>query len=451
MCPSKREGGGCARRQLTYQDRVDIEAGLNRGDTLSTIARTVGRAPKVVAAEVRRNWTDEPKGRLTVTTRNLCVHRSACVHVDLCKKGCLVRCCRCRGWLCNSVCPDFEAEICPRHLKAPYCCNCCPERLGSGCRYPYRFYEARYAHDLAERRRRESRAGIDCEPEAFEAAIDFIEAGLANGQSPSHIINTGDQVPFSVSTFYRLLGKGRVRDLTKLDLPRAVRYKPRSKKGDASSPNIPRELLEGRTYDDWRELTQELRDATVEVDTVVGRLGVDRQAILTLYFRRFRFQLFLLLEEHTAAEVVAALDMLDGLCGTLFPKLCPVCLFDRGTEFADVMRLENRANGTPRTRVFFCDPQQCQQRGGGEKNHEELRKILPKGKTNFDALTRRDMALIMSHVNSYCRDSLDWFSPISLARAVFPQGLLDALGVEEVAPRDVNMTPYLVPHAMLKK
>lgn len=90
MCPSKREGGGCARRQLTYQDRVDIEAGLNRGDTLSTIARTVGRAPKVVAAEVRRNWTDEPKGRLTVTTRNLCVHRSACVHVDLCKKGCLV-------------------------------------------------------------------------------------------------------------------------------------------------------------------------------------------------------------------------------------------------------------------------------------------------------------------------------------------------------------------------
>ena len=25
------------------------------------------------------------------------------------------------------------------------------------------------------------------------------------------------------------------------------------------------------------------------------------------------------------------------------------------------------------------------------------------------------------------------------------------LGVEEVAPRDVNMTPYLVPHAMLKK
>ena len=61
------------------------------------------------------------------------------------------------------------------------------------------------------------------------------------------------------------------------------------------------------------------------------------------------------------------------------------------------------------------------------------------------------MALVMSHVNSYCRDSLDWFSPVSLARAVFPQGLLEALGVEEVAPCDVNMTPYLVPHTMLKK
>ena len=58
MCPSKKGEGAGARRQLTYQDRVDIEAGLNRGDRLSTIARTIGRAPKVVAAEVRRNWTD---------------------------------------------------------------------------------------------------------------------------------------------------------------------------------------------------------------------------------------------------------------------------------------------------------------------------------------------------------------------------------------------------------
>ena len=78
---------------------------------------------------------------------------------------------------------------------------------------------------------------------------------------------------------------------------------------------------------------------------------------------------------------------------------------------------------------------------------EELRRILPKGRTDFDALTAQDMARIMSHVNSYRRKSIDWFAPIDMARAVLPADLLDGLGVERIEPRDVNLTPGLVPHA----
>ena len=55
-----------ARRPLTYDDRLAIERGLNRGDTISWIARTIGRAPKVVREEVRRNWTADPSGHLVV-------------------------------------------------------------------------------------------------------------------------------------------------------------------------------------------------------------------------------------------------------------------------------------------------------------------------------------------------------------------------------------------------
>ena len=54
---------------------------------------------------------------------------------------------------------------------------------------------------------------------------------------------------------------------------------------------------------------------------------------------------------------------------------------------------------------------------------------------------------IMSHVNSYRRKSIDWFAPIDMARAVLPADLLDGLGVERIEPRDVNLTPGLVPHA----
>lgn len=64
--------GGRERRALTYDDRLEIERGLNRGDRIAWIARTIGRAPKVVADEVRRNWTDDPQGMLVVRTRNIC-------------------------------------------------------------------------------------------------------------------------------------------------------------------------------------------------------------------------------------------------------------------------------------------------------------------------------------------------------------------------------------------
>lgn len=60
-----------ARRPLTYDDRLAIERGLSRGDTISWIARTIGRAPKVVREEVRRNWTADPSGHLVVQNRNI--------------------------------------------------------------------------------------------------------------------------------------------------------------------------------------------------------------------------------------------------------------------------------------------------------------------------------------------------------------------------------------------
>lgn len=450
MCSDKSDGKQ-RRRPLTYEDRESIASGLNRNDTLATISSTIGRAQKVVTEEIRRNWTDDPRGMLTVKTRNICTRQKTCKRTDLCKSGCLQPCARCRSWLCNSLCPDFEAKMCPRHQEPPYTCNSCQKRWGTGCEYPYRFYEAKSAHDQACRRRSDSRAGIDCDRETFENAIAIIEKRLKKGQSPAHIIETSDEIPFSTSTFYRLVEVGRTNGVIKLHLPRAVRYKPRKKQGSRGSGCIPRELLKGRTYDDYKKLSEDLKLVTVEVDTVMGRQDVDKQSVLTLYFRRFRFQLFLLLPEHTSDEVVKMLDVIDDLCGDLFPKLCPILLCDRGPEFADVLRMENRKNGTPRTRVFFCDPQQSQQKGGAEKNHVELRKILPKGKTNFDALTGRDMSVCMSHVNSYCRDSLEWWSPISMAMLVLPPSLTDGLGIERIEPADVNLTPYLVPHAMIKK
>lgn len=441
------EKGTAPRRQLTYDDRLAIERGLNRGDRMSWIARSIGRAQKVVSEEVRRNWTDDPRGMLVVRTRNICAKAGKCEVRGLCKGPCMARCSRCRDWLCNSLCPEFEALPCPRLAKSPFCCNACPERVGGGCRHPYRFYEAKWAQDVAEARRRESRQGIDCDPEAFEAAIAIIADGLAKGQSPAHVIaaNAG-KIPFGARSLYNYLAGAKAGSLTRLDLPKAVRYKPRSR--TAKSPGIPRKRLEGRRWSDFCALGQADRDNAVEMDTVVGRQGKDRQCVLSLFLRRIGLQFYILLPDKSARSVAEAVDGLQEVCGEAFSRVFGLVLCDRGSEFGDPERIETGKNGVKRLRLYYCDPLQSQQKGRCERGHEELRRILPKGRTDFDALTGRDMAACMSHVNSYLRGSMDWMAPVELARLVLPQGLLDAYGVEQVDPKEVNLTPHLVPHAI---
>ncbi len=314
------DGAEKRRRPLAYDERAAIERGLNRGDTVSWIARTIGRTPKVVREEIRRNWTDDPRGRLVVQSRNICAKYAGCEVRGLCKTACMAPCEKCRDWLYNRLCPDFEVRPCPRLGRTPFCCNACPERVGRGCGHPYRFYEAACAQDLADARRRDARAGIDCDPEAFERAIEVIEANP-------------DEVLFGARSLYNYLEGAKLGALTKLDLPRAVRYKLRRKASDGGkSPQVPRAALEGRRWSDFCALDAADRDSAVEMDTVVGRQGKDRRCVLTLFVRRIGFQSCILLPDRSSESVVAALDALQELCGARFSKMSGIVLADRGTR-----------------------------------------------------------------------------------------------------------------------
>lgn len=66
----------------------------------------------------------------------------------------------------------------------------------------------------------------------------------------------------------------------------------------------------------------------------------------------------------------------------------------------------------------------------------ELRKLLPKGLgISFDDLKARDMAVVMSQLNSEPRPSLMNMPPIAMLKAADPEGagaLMAALGIEEI-------------------
>lgn len=311
-----------------------------------------------------------------------------------------------------------------------------------GCGYEYRFYDGKMAHEAAEKRKSDSRAGVDCTREQLEKMAGFVRPLLKKGQSPENIwSNHGEKLPISLRTFYNYTELGVFDSIANLDLPKKVVFKIRKKK---EGPPAPRHDLDGRTYGDFQNLPAEEQMNAVEMDCVVSARGCDK-AILTLLFRRFNFQFMLYLPAKNQAEVGRALDMLEGLIGArAFKKWFGTILTDRGSEFLDFYVLEKSRKGKGRRcRVFYCDPMKSGQKGRCEKNHVELRKIIPKG-TSFQHLTPRKLAIVCSHVNSYGRPLLGGSSPYQLASQVLPEELFVGLGIERVAPEEVIMKPGLV-------
>ena len=300
--------------------------------------------------------------------------------------------------------------------------------------------------DLVRRRIRlvlvMGKGGIDKTREQFEHIMGCVKEGLARGLSPEQIV-VSYALDVSPATIYRWIEEGYA-GTGNIELRRKVSYKPRKKKA------APRSTSHGaeRSYAAFLGLSEEERASACEMDTVIGRVH-DSKCLLTLYLRPCKFQLMLLLGGKTAEEAAGALDALEEAVGMDgFGRLFDPILTDNGAEFSDHVLIERSAGDSAarRARVFCCDVRQSQQKGSCERNHVELRKVLPKG-ASFDGLTRADCALLMSHVNSEPRPSLAGLSPIRMFRLAYgglAERLLDALGVEEIGPGELNLTPSLL-------
>lgn len=84
------------------------------------------------------------------------------------------------------------------------------------------------------------------------------------------------------------------------------------------------------------------------------------------------------------------------------------------------------------------------QKGACERNHVEVRKMLPKGRgISFDELDEVDAWFVGSSVNSEPRPSLMGLSPLAMLRAADPalaDALAEGLGVVEVPYGELDLT-----------
>ena len=392
-------------RRLDKADRVAIENGLDKRKSCRQMARELGRSPSTVADEVARNRTVSrgpgKGGRASAT-------------------------------------PD---DACPKLLEWPHCCNGCKFRRYHCSRRWRCEYSAARAQALADAELRESRAGVDRSEAEFEHVMEIVRSDVARGLSPQQIaLARADEVKASPSTIYRWIERGYA-GMSSLELRRKCGYRPRS------HAKPPRRTAHGeaRSFSAFMDLPEEERAAACEMDTVLG-LKSDRRCLLTLYLRAFRLQLALPMPDRTAASTESALDMLEKAAPKAFRRLFSLLLTDNGSEFADCEGIERSAldPAARRCSVYYCDARQSQQKGGCERNHVELRKLLPKGRgISFDRLGGRDCAVLMSHLNSEPRPSLGGMCAIDMLLAALGddgRGLLDALGIEKVPYGELDMT-----------
>lgn len=418
--------------RLTFDERFGIQELLDANASMSEIARQLDRSVSSITREIRRNRRDDGYRSTPTSMVRLCKLVRTCEVKRLCRMCSTRRCATCKKVRCTNVCPHFVADICERNEAAPFVCNGC--RSINGCRLHRYRYDAKLAQRLADARLSDSRSGIDTTSEAFEVMIETVRPLIKDkGQSIGHIW-AAHRLEFTCSerTFYRYVDLG-LGGMKNLDLVAKCRYRLR-KKRPVSRFRVP----EGRTYADFLTLPEEERLSAVEIDCVEG-VRTDTKVLLTMLHKRTSFLLVFLLEEHTQACVEEAFDILHSLLGEGFAPVFPLVLTDCGHEFQNHAGIE----GGGRTRVYYCDPGRADQKGSVENAHRLLRRIIPKG-TSIEGLTRRDAALVTSHLNSMPRPSLSGACPFDLAQHVLPARLLEGLGLEHIAPDDVVLKPSLL-------
>lgn len=385
-------------KHMTKDDRDEIQECLNHGMTFKLIAKRISKDQTTISKEVKK-------------------------HIKV---------------FTNSY--TTTDAICPKHLKAPFVCNGCEKRSSSGCHYPKRLYHAKDAQKEYEKLLVESREGIPLNKESFYETEALVSSAVRNGQHIYHIIQT-NKIPASKSTVYRHINKGYY-SISPIDLPRAVKFKPRHSK---QSEFVPKWAKENRTYTDFLLYLEE-NDISeyAEMDSVIGK--VDGKIILTLHFNAFDFMTGILLENKTAAETASKIKYLKdrlSTAGFSFSDILPVLLTDNGGEFSCVTEIENDADGMQETRVFFCEPNAPYEKPHIEKNHTLFRDIVPSG-ISFDDFTQDTVNLIFSHVNAVKRKQFHGKSAYDLFTFTYSRELASVLGISFVDPASVIQSPKLL-------
>jgi len=391
-------------KHMTLEQRKRIEENLKVNSTCKHISIQIGMDERSVSREIKLRRNKEKNGKYNIYGKR-------------------------------------DESICPRIKRFPFVCNGCERR-------PYCFREYKYLYNaqLADENYRliltDARVGHDFTLEEKELFDKTLEEGVKNGQSIYHIVtNNPTKIQCSVSTSYRLVNENKT-IIQRYNLRRAVKLKPRK---HYAYKEDNRSVRDGRKYLDFLRAISTAPPNTIltQMDTVEGPRN-QRECLLTLHITNTHFMFAFILEDKNTECVAKVFAYLRKQLGIeLYKRMFQFLLTDRGTEFCDPSTIEiDPETGEVIAHVFFCNAYSSYQKGAIEENHTLLRYIIPK-KTYFGHLNQESVNLMLSHVNSYSRKSLD-ATPFELTAAFLGEDAVKKTKIGPIPSDLVNVTTKLL-------
>ncbi len=435
-------------KHLSTSQRIHIEKGLNDGLSFAAIARKLDKHPSTIAKEVKKYRTLQPREKDPKKPARCALFKECTLRFLCDKKDCVKMCKSCYDVKllvskCSYLCSEYREPQCASISKAPFVCNHCARQRT--CNKEKAYYIAQNADQSSQELLVSCRQGINQAPADIAMLDTLISPLLAQGQSLAHIYAFhGHEIPCSRKTLYNYIDQG-VFTAKNIDLRRKVRYKCKPRKTGTRVSLAAKEFRIGRTYEDFQKFIQENPDIpVVELDTVEGGRDNSTQAFLTIFFRNCSLMLIFVLQEKSQDQVIKVFDYLTEKLGIkVFQELFPVILTDNGVEFQFPERLECDKNGEIRTKIFYCNPNSSWQKGRIEKNHEYIRYVIPKSQS-LDHYKQRDACVLMNHINSEARDSLNGCTPFRLSKMLLNNRLHRLLCLQEIPGDQVHLKPSLL-------
>lgn len=218
-------------------------------------------------------------------------------------------------------------------------------------------------------------------------------------------------------TLYNYVDLGLLK-IKSIDLPLKLRRKTSIKRTIKSKRKLgksieerPLEIEEKSSFGNW------------EIDTVVPKKNKEEPALITITERKTRMEIILKIATKNSSSVNESLEkLLSKLENStaIFKSITS----DNGLEFANLTKLENSLVRD----VYYCHPNNPQERGSNEKHNSLIRRFLPKGKSLLD-YNENHYLKIMNWMNNLPRKILNYRTPIEVfVEELNKLGLMDTVG-----------------------